>query len=307
MLRDTDIQLIGITGSDTMVAATARDSYQKKITRFFDRENPKLDNVSLIAFLARHKHFAPSTHPSLQFRFAMPYAIAREWFRHSVGLTRSEASRRYITRTPEFFKEGKFRGKAAGGNKQGSGGELNADLQILLEGIADDANEYCLTAYNKMLEMGACPEQARFRLPESNYTYFTETGSLAAYLRIVSLRFAPDAQKEIRDYAAVVAYVIENTFPVTWAFYSQLNNIKYLLDEGWNNWKREVASHYNDPSYNPNYYHRTEIDCDALIERGFERLFAGQLVMPPTMGNITAEQLQIALDGLEPPILYEDE
>jgi thymidylate synthase (FAD) len=68
-----------------------------------------------------------------------------------------------------------------------------------------------------MLGQGLCPEQARMILPQSMMTEFIETGSLAAYARLVKLRTSPDAQKEIRDVAEQIGKVLRDVFPVSWA------------------------------------------------------------------------------------------
>ncbi len=61
------------------------------------------------------------------------------------------------------------------------------------------------------------PEVARMVLPQSMYTEFVETGSLAAYARLCHLRLDPTAQKEIRDYANAVDVLLRERFPVSWA------------------------------------------------------------------------------------------
>jgi thymidylate synthase (FAD) len=48
------------------------------------------------------------------------------------------------------------------------------------------------------------------------YTEFIETGSLAAYARLYSLRSDPTAQLEIREYAQKIGDIIEKHFPVSW-------------------------------------------------------------------------------------------
>jgi len=53
-------------------------------------------------------------------------------------------------------------------------------------------------------------------LPQCMYTEFIETGSLAAYARIYSLRGDASAQKEIQEYARAVSALIEECFPVSW-------------------------------------------------------------------------------------------
>ena len=76
--------------------------------------------------------------------------------------------------------------------------------------------ESALQAYNSMLESKVCPEQARMVLPQCMMTEFIETGSLAAYARLVNLRKTEDAQKEIRDVAHEVSTLLHSAFPHSW-------------------------------------------------------------------------------------------
>jgi thymidylate synthase (FAD) len=78
-----------------------------------------------------------------------------------------------------------------------------------------------LDLYKELLQQGVCPEQARFVLPQSMYTEFIETGSLYGYARLCGLRDAPDAQKEIRDYAQQVSALLAEKFPVSWQALTQ--------------------------------------------------------------------------------------
>jgi thymidylate synthase (FAD) len=70
--------------------------------------------------------------------------------------------------------------------------------------------------YEDLLERGVAPEIARCVLPQSMYTEFIETGSLAAYARLYNLRTDPTAQKEIQEYARKLGELIEPLFPVSW-------------------------------------------------------------------------------------------
>lgn len=52
-----------------------------------------------------------------------------------------------------------------------------------------------------MIESGVAPEQARMVLPQSMYTSYYVTGSLAAWARAYKLRSDGYSQKEIQDLA----------------------------------------------------------------------------------------------------------
>jgi 3-hydroxyacyl-CoA dehydrogenase/enoyl-CoA hydratase/3-hydroxybutyryl-CoA epimerase len=68
-----------------------------------------------------------------------------------------------------------------------------------------------------MLGEGVEPEIARCVLPQSMYTEFIETGSLAAYARLCGLRLGADAQVEIRGYANGLSSLLAPRFPVSWS------------------------------------------------------------------------------------------
>ena len=205
------VKLLDHMGDDLAVVNAARVSmYKESLTLCADDEK-------LIRYLAKHNHWTPFAQVQFKFRISMPIFVARQYFRHQVGLLRNETSRRYVDNPPEFWNpNGAWRGRAEH-VKQGSGG-------LLLEAVCDEVSEIywyamdaCSDAYKDMLEKGVCPEQARAVLPQSMMTEFIETGSLSAYARIYGLRTDPHAQKEIQDYALAIGEHIEKIVPVSWA------------------------------------------------------------------------------------------
>ena len=79
-----------------------------------------------------------------------------------------------------------------------------------------NAVRHCVDSYNRLLEIGVAPEQARFVLPQGMYTEWYWTGSLAAYARFYSQRIDEHAQWEIRQYAEAVGKIIKPRFPYSW-------------------------------------------------------------------------------------------
>jgi thymidylate synthase (FAD) len=203
-----EVELLEVFGSDLTVVNAARVSMGKESTVMTPGD------AKLIKYLATHKHVSPFFHPQLRFRFKMPIPIAREWFRHTVGFSRNEISRRYVDTDPEFFEPTMWRQRNPS-VKQGS-----MDIPVQEHAVVMDKvklwHTQSLDLYKDLLQQGVCPEQARFILPQSMYTEFIETGSLYGYARLCGLRDAPDAQKEIRDYAHQVSVLLEKKFPVSW-------------------------------------------------------------------------------------------
>ena len=204
------IELLAHMGDDLAVVNAARVSMAK--------ESHKVcaDDEKLIRYLAKHTHWTPFAQVQFKFRISMPIFVARQYFRHQVGLLRNETSRRYVDNPPEFWNpNGAWRGRAEN-VKQGSG-------DLLQEEVCDDATrryweavDVCSENYRAMLDIGVCPEQARTLLPQSTMTEFVETGSLAAYARIYNLRSDPHAQVEIQEYAHAIGEAIAPIVPVSW-------------------------------------------------------------------------------------------
>lgn len=197
-------------GDDLMVVNAARVSFAKESSEF------KEGDTKLINYLAKHNHISPFFHPQIQFRIKMPIFVAREWYRHQIGFSRNEVSRRYVSDTPECWvpKLEMFREKDA---KVKQGSKENAieychEAQALFQQSVDKA----VQTYDTLLKMNVAPEIARTVLPQSMYTEFIETGSLAAYARLYKLRSSPDAQREIQDYADMIGTLLAEKFPVSW-------------------------------------------------------------------------------------------
>ena len=71
----------------------------------------------------------------------------------------------------------------------------------------------CFDAYEKMLEIGVCKEQARGILPQNMFTTFWMTGDLRNILHFIELRDSDHAQKEIREYAVAMKELIRPYVP----------------------------------------------------------------------------------------------
>lgn len=67
-----------------------------------------------------------------------------------------------------------------------------------------------------MIGSGVAPEQARMVLPQSMYTEYYVTGSLAAWARAYKLRIDSHAQKEIQDLVTEWDKIIRPLFPISW-------------------------------------------------------------------------------------------
>jgi thymidylate synthase (FAD) len=145
----------------------------------------------------------------------MPIFVAREWFRHTIGFARNEVSRRYVDFKPEVWMPTEFRERDPK-LKQGSKATTVENNDVALD-LYNRAVTVSIEAYESLLAANVAPEMARIILPQSMYTEFIETGSLAAYARLCGLRLDPSAQVEIQRYANAIHELMKDKFPVSWA------------------------------------------------------------------------------------------
>ena len=230
-------------GTDNTVADAARVSFSKTSENFTAAQNK-----GLIQFLARGcmkgdwdtmvtelsqgqgtkedvnallkhvknmpTHFSPFTHPQITLLETVPIFVARQTFKHQIGFTRNEVSRRYVDDTPEFHVPESWRSRPVGGIKQGSAGtHLSNDYH---RGNYAGFIEAAQSLYENMIEDGVAPEQARMVLPQSMLTTYWVTGSLYAWANAYIQRSDAHAQVEIQDMAQQWDKIISPLFPHAW-------------------------------------------------------------------------------------------
>ncbi len=197
-------------GDDRTVVDAARVSFDKA-----SQLGEEVADTKLINYLAKHGHWTPFSHPQITMRYIVPIFVARQEFKHIVGFTRNEVSRRYVDDTPEFYVPEVWRSRPEGSVKQGSGGEVKDNEAV--KQAYDRALDTAYETYVDMIDAGVAPEMARMILPQSMYTSYYVTGSLAAFARFVKQRTDPHAQVEIQELAKMVDGVIRPLYPVSWS------------------------------------------------------------------------------------------
>lgn len=147
-------------------------------------------------------------------RETMPIFLARQRFKHVVGFSYNEVSRRYVDNAPDFYLP-TWRRKAEN-KKQGSAEEFEEHDQFRFEQIANAVHLYALKGYMELLSEGVAPEQARSILPQSMYTSYYVSGSLAAWARAYKLRTTGEYQKEWDEITVQWEAILGKHFPVSW-------------------------------------------------------------------------------------------
>ena len=194
-----------------MVVDAARVSFNKTSDNYSTTSNTRL-----IKYLRSHKHWSPFSHCVVQFRITAPIYVARQLFKHQIGFSLNEISRRYVDSDPVFDPPTKWRARPGKNKKQGSGDDLETPTQVIVNNLVRDHIQASKILYERLLELDVAPEQARVILPLCTETQWIWTGTLEGWLRVCSLRLAEDAQAETRDVAEQIAKHLQELYPICW-------------------------------------------------------------------------------------------
>ena len=198
-----NVELIDHMGSDLSIVNAARVSFAKLHEEFDEKSDTRLIN-----YLAKHNHWSPFGHASMQFHIKAPIFVARQLVKHQIGLTWNEVSRRYVDTEVEFYEPTEWR-LAAENKKQGSSEET-------VKYNLAPAHRFAKECYENMLNMGIAPEMARMVLPQSMMTEWYWSGTLYAFARVCNLRCKPDAQKETQNVGWDIDKYARRRFPASW-------------------------------------------------------------------------------------------
>ena len=205
------VTLIDHMGSDLSVVNAARVSFAKVHDSFDEDKDPKLIN-----YLAKHGHWTPFGHGSLQYHIQAPVFVARQLVKHQVGLVWNEVSRRYVDSEPEFYTPEIWRGSAENKKQGSSNEEININPRPMMADDYQLALSRSKWTYEELLRKGVCPEQARMVLPQSMMTEWYWSGTLMAFARVCNLRCKEDAQFETQMVANKIDKFAKDIFPVSW-------------------------------------------------------------------------------------------
>jgi len=204
------IRLVDYMGSDAAIVQAARVSYGEGTTK-------KSRDRELIRYLLRHRHTSPFEMVEFKFHVKLPIFVARQWIRHRTANV-NEYSGRYSIMKEEFYipppDDVSFQ---SADNKQGrSDEEVPQELkQEFIEHLASSQKEQ-YAGYSKFIEAGLAREIARIDLPLSLYTEWYWKIDLHNLLHFLRLRMDLHAQKEIREYANIMAKIVKAVCPAAY-------------------------------------------------------------------------------------------
>jgi len=216
-------ELIDYMGTDLTVVNAARVSFDKEsqwespIPHGYGLEHLSVKDQKLIQYLATHNHWTPFSHVMITMRETVPIFVTRQRFKHMVGFTYNEVSRRYVNGEPEYYKPDSWSG-IADNVKQGAGDFLSAAMQDMANEQYWEAVWQSNDTYQDMLVYMA-PEEARMVLPLCHMTRWRWSGSLDAVMNMCNLRLDSHAQSQTREVAMQIGGYVKKAFPQSWASY----------------------------------------------------------------------------------------
>jgi thymidylate synthase (FAD) len=152
-----------------------------------------------------------------------PIFVFREWHRHRTQ-SYNEMSARYAPLPDLYYTPSTQdvidRALLQGVNKQAN--SVTVPDPGILERIpawletVEHAYHQLEEIYQQALAAGIPKELARITMPVGHYSRMHASANLRNWLAFMTLRCAPVAQKEIRQYAEAVGKIIEATFPQTY-------------------------------------------------------------------------------------------
>lgn len=219
VLGNGSVRLDGVLADDLSVVNSARVSFGKQ------KERMETADEKLVGFLMRNRHGTPFEHNIFRFHIVAPIFVFREWHRHRIA-SYNEFSGRYSEFNPTFYipkredvrtqvgKPGAYRFEQAD--------EAATTLFLTrLENWVKDGEKF----YQWSLEEGIAKEQARFFLANNVFSEMYFTVNARSLMNFISLRNSPDAQYEIRVYAAALESHFEKLMPVTYGYFVESNRV----------------------------------------------------------------------------------
>jgi len=207
------VRVVDYMGDDSSVVQAAR------VSRGEGKKSPDEDR-GLIRYLMRHGHTSPFEMCEIKVHVRLPIFVARQWVRHRTASI-NEFSGRYSVLSPDFYlpEPGAVGGQSPS-IRQGRGEILDSAGADSVRAAIGSASEAAYATYQQLLgegsaETGVARELARAVLPLNYYTEWYWKIDLHNLLHFLDLRLRPDAQLEIREYARVIARIVQGWVPVT--------------------------------------------------------------------------------------------
>lgn len=187
------------------------------------REKP--GDEKLLRYLWENAHHSPFEMTGAIFEIKAPIFVFREWHRHRTQ-SYNEMSARYVPLPDENYVPTVERiltlsEKNRQSSAIASSEQINADTARLAQNKIKKLYTDAQIEYDDLLKLGVPKEIARVVLPVGRYSKMRASALLRNWLAFLTLREAPSAQWEIRQYADALHVLLKDKFPRTMALFEE--------------------------------------------------------------------------------------
>ncbi len=217
------LMLVGTWGSDEEVVEAARMSTGKGFLGWGPKEDGSSGDEKLLRYLHEHKHTTPFEMAGMTIEVQAPIMVFREWHRHRTQSYNEMSARytplpdlNYIPTVARLLLNSKTNKQA--GTIKGAA-ELTEAAAESFRSALTEMYRHQESLYQAALTNGVPKELARVHLPVGRYSRMRASANLLNWLRFLTLRMAPEAQWEIRQYANAVGQLVAEKFPRTWELF----------------------------------------------------------------------------------------
>lgn len=183
----------------------------------------------LLAYLWNNKHATPFEMAGMVIQVKAPIMVFREWHRHRTQ-SYNELSARYTPLPNENYLptvERCIPKPSDQSNRQaqafGTNTPTPAQVNLWLKEL-DDVYTRTQRVYENGLDLSIPKELARLSVPVARYSRMRASANLRNWLLFLTLRMAPNAQWEIRQFADAVGELVKQCFPRTWKLFAKNDN-----------------------------------------------------------------------------------
>lgn len=228
------VRLVEFAGSDLAVVNAARVSYDKESswqptylpTGSEIGKRLKDDDRGLLRYLMKNRHGTPFEHNYFQFHVRAPIFVFREWHRHRIGISINEESGRYVELRPDFYlPDDEHCRKQVGKPGHYTYEPMEPAEAAQVRDMLDVSYRRSYSIYQQLMSEGAAKEIARAVLPVATYSQMLWTCNARSLMAFLSLRNAPTAQREIKDYAQAMEDIFLAKMPVTASAFVEFDRV----------------------------------------------------------------------------------
>lgn len=208
------IRVIDYLGDDHAIDEAARMSYGAGTKRTTEAQG-------LINYLMNHKHTSPFEMCEVKFHIKLPIFVMRQLVRQRMA-SLNEYSARYSKLSDEFYMpELEDLMHQSKDNKQGRATQLPQVTGEFVQGTMEENARRSYDLYEHLLsdDIDLARELARINLPVSYYTELYWKIDLHNLFKFLHQRTDSHAQKEIRDYADFMEWLVSKWVPMAWKAY----------------------------------------------------------------------------------------